>query len=84
MKIKAVRFSQGVRCGKGSIEELFIDSTVKAYYDLELDETTNMLTVTNAEAGKTIIVFPTNIAYYEPTRIARELPTKRASKTITQ
>lgn len=86
MKIKSVRFSMGVRCGKGSIEELFIDTSVEKYrhYSLELNED-QTVDVTNHTEKKTITVYPTNIAYLEKgVYLTNEPSTKRTSKTITQ
>ena len=85
MKIKAVRFAQGVRCGKGSMEEMFIDVTTenKSPYSLELDEPTGRITIFNSMVNKTIVVYPTNIAYFEPlTKVTVEPATKRTSKAV--
>lgn len=93
MKIKAVKFANGVRCGKGGIEEVFIDvdykanSTTKSKYTLEMDDRSKEVTVHNLDTGKTVVVFPTNIAYYEPITEhlgANESANKRTNKTITQ
>lgn len=84
MEIRAVRFAQGVRCGKGSEEELFVDVDNKynvGEYSLAHDDVTNMVTVTNHKHGKTAIVFPTNIAYIYP---RNEVATTDGAKNTTR
>lgn len=84
MKIKCVKFAQGVRCGggHGNLEELYIDLKderfqKKGMFELEFNNDTSVK-VTNKQCNRTFIVYPTNIAYVE---LDNEPSTKRANKT---
>lgn len=87
MKIKCVKFAQGVRCGgsHGNLEELYIDLKderfqKKGMFDLEFNAQDTSVKVTNKQANRSFIVYPTNIAYVE---VEVESSPKRANKTAT-